>query len=94
MQQEVFAMGKIFQGDKIAFIAHVSVALKDFVVDSLRLGFFVSQVMVKHRRIVQELVETSGNLTRDAFLCEQDIQNIAKKIAKETYKNMKRCQKC
>jgi hypothetical protein len=25
------------------------------------------------------------NLTRDTFLCEQDIQNIAKKLAKETY---------
>ncbi len=42
--------------------------------------------MAKHCRNVQELVETCGNLTRDTFLCEQDIRNIVEKLAKETYK--------
>jgi hypothetical protein len=55
------------------------------------LGFFVSEVMVKHRKNMQELVETGGNLTKDTFLCEQDIQNIVEKLAKETYKKMKSC---
>lgn len=35
---------------------------------------------------MEEFVETFKNLTRDTFLCEQNIQNIAKMIAKETYK--------
>ncbi len=35
---------------------------------------------------MKELVKTSRNLTRDTFLCEQDIRNIAKKLAKKTYK--------
>jgi hypothetical protein len=52
----------------------------------LWLGLFTSQVMAKHRRNVQYLVEIGGNLTKDTFLCEQDIWNIAKKLAKETLK--------
>jgi hypothetical protein len=43
-------------------------------------------MMEKHRKNVQELVKTNGNLTRDTFLCEQDIRNITKKLAKKTYK--------
>ncbi len=35
---------------------------------------------------MQELVLTNENLTKDTFLCEQDIRNIAGKLAKETYK--------
>jgi hypothetical protein len=42
--------------------------------------------MAKYRKNVWELVETNGNLTRDTFLCEKDIRNIGKKLAKETYK--------
>jgi hypothetical protein len=71
MLQEVFAMETSSRGTKIAFSAHVFVALKDFVLDNLWLGLFVSQVMAKHRRNVKELVEIGGNLTRDTFLCEQ-----------------------
>ncbi len=39
-------------GEKATFVTHVSTALKDFVIDNLQLGFFVSQVMVKHCRNV------------------------------------------
>ncbi len=31
-------------------------------------------------------METNGNLIKDTYLCEQDIQNIAEKLAMETYK--------
>ncbi len=34
--------GNILQGDKETFVAHVSRALKDFVLKNLRLGLFVS----------------------------------------------------
>jgi hypothetical protein len=43
-------------------------------------------MMAKHRKNVQKLVKTRKNLTRETFLCEQDIQNIDEKLAKETYK--------
>jgi hypothetical protein len=78
--------GNIFQGDKVTFIAHVSRALKDFVLKNLQLGFFVSQSIAKHHKKVQHIVETSGCLTRETFLCEQHICNIEGKLAKETYK--------
>ncbi len=80
--------GNIFQGDKVAFTAHVSATFKDFIFDNLWLGLFISQVMEKHCRNVQELVKISMNLTRNTFLCEQDIWNIVGKLTKETYKNM------
>jgi hypothetical protein len=44
--------GKIFQVDKVAFATHVSVALKDFVLENLRLGLFISQVIAKHHKNV------------------------------------------
>jgi hypothetical protein len=48
--------------------------------------------MAYHCKNVHEIVKTSENLTKDTFLCEQNIQNIAKKLAKETYKKHERCQ--
>jgi hypothetical protein len=78
--------GNILQGDKFAFVAHVSRALKDFILEILQLGLFVSQVMAKHCKNVQHLVETNVYFTKDTFLCEQDICNIAGKLTKETYK--------
>jgi hypothetical protein len=41
-------MGTFCRGDKAAFIAHVFVALKNFVLNNLQLRLFVSQVMAKH----------------------------------------------
>jgi hypothetical protein len=76
--------GNILQGDKITFVAHISRALKDFVLKNLQLGFSISQIITKHHRNVQHFVETSGCLRRDTFLREQDICNIERKLAKET----------
>jgi hypothetical protein len=67
-------------------MAHVSRALKDFVLKNLQLGLFVSQIIVEHHRNVQHIVETSGCLTRDTILCEQNICHMEGKLAKETYK--------
>jgi hypothetical protein len=77
-----FCHGNILQGDKVAFVTHVFACVKEFVLDNLRLGLFVSQVLAKHCKNVQKLVQTNGNLTRDTFLCEQDIQNIVGKLTK------------
>jgi hypothetical protein len=40
--------------------------------------------MAKHCRNVQEFVKISRNLMRETFLCEEDIRNILRKLAKET----------
>jgi hypothetical protein len=58
------------QGVILVFVAHVFVSIKEFVMENLRLGFSIFQVMVKHRRNVQQVVESSGYLTRDTFLNE------------------------
>jgi hypothetical protein len=49
--------------------------------------------MNKHKSPIKEIMENNGNLSRDSFLCEQDIHNLVGKDAKETYKKMKRMQK-
>jgi hypothetical protein len=56
--------------DKATFSTHVFVALKGFGFNNLQSRLSASQVMVKHHRNVQELVEIGGNLTKDTFLCE------------------------
>jgi len=35
---------------------------------------------------VKDIVEGDGELNCDLFLCEQDIHNLARKLAKETYR--------
>jgi hypothetical protein len=42
--------------------------------------------MAKHNQNVQQVIEFGGYLTRDTSLCNQDIQNIARKLARKTYK--------
>ncbi len=81
--------GNILQGYKVAFATHVFATLKDFILDNLQLWFSISPMMAKHLYDVQELVETSGNLTKDNFLCEQDIQNITRKQQRKHIRNMK-----
>ncbi len=77
--------GTFCRGGKAAFIAHVSITLNTFVFGNLWLGLSISQVMAKHCRNVQEFVKIGRNLMKDTFLCEEDIRNILRKLAKETY---------
>ncbi len=42
--------------------------------------------MAKHNQNVQQVIEFGGYFTRDTSLCNQDIQNIARKLARKTYK--------
>jgi hypothetical protein len=59
---------------------------KTFVLEHLHLGLFVSQIMAKHRCHVKKITKASGVLSRDLFLCEQDICNMVGELAKKTYK--------
>jgi hypothetical protein len=42
--------------------------------------------MNKHKSRVKEIMENNGDLSRDFFLCEQDIRNLIGKLTKKTYK--------
>ncbi len=73
-------------GLRLAFYVHVSKETKAFMLEHLRLGHSVDQVMNKHKCRVKEMMENNGELSRDLFLSEQDIHNLAGKLAKKKYK--------
>ncbi len=50
------------------------------------MGLSIYQVMNKHKSRVKEIMENNGDLSRDFFLCEQDIRNLIGKLTKKTYK--------
>jgi hypothetical protein len=41
-------------GERFAFATHLSQEIKDFVMEQLRLGLMVSQLMAKHRGDVKK----------------------------------------
>jgi hypothetical protein len=61
-------------------------SFKGFRIEESTIGPSISQIIAKHHRNVQHSVETSGCLTKDTFLCEQETRNIEGKKAKEAYK--------
>jgi hypothetical protein len=89
--QHVNKLGLVVHGNvkssyKSTFSAPVSKETRSFVLENLRLGLSIYQVMNKHKSQIKEIMENNGNLPRDFFLCEQDIRNMVGKLAKETYK--------
>jgi len=40
-------------GDESAFVAHLSQKIKDFVMDQLRFGLIMCQIMAKHKQHVK-----------------------------------------
>ena len=52
----------------------------------LRLGLSIPQIMAKHRKRFLEVCERGEELTRDMFICDQDIRNVDGRLAIETYK--------
>ncbi len=73
-------------GLRSTFCVHVSKETRAFVLEHFILGLSIYQVMNKHKCRVKEMMENKGELSRDLFLSEQDICNLAGKPAKKTYK--------
>jgi len=70
-------------GDKYAFAIHLSKYIKDFVMEQPRLGFIVSQIMVKHKQHVKNIMLRTCEL--NMFLTKQDVRVLSGKLAQETY---------
>ncbi len=70
----------------LAFFGHVWKDTNVFVLEHLRLGFSIYQTMDKHKVQVKEIMENNNKLTTNLILNEEDICNLAGKLAKETYK--------
>ncbi len=87
MNKDVFIVhGCVKSGLRSIFFMHVSEETRAFVLEHLRLGLSIYQVMNKHKCRVEEMMENSSELSIDLFLNEQNILNLARKLAKKTYK--------
>jgi hypothetical protein len=72
-------------GDIFTFFAHLSQEIKDFVMEQLRLGFTLFQIMTKHRQHVKIVMLGTCELNRNMFLIEQDVRVLFGKLAQKTY---------
>ena len=82
----VFCHGSTKIGHKSRFSSHLLVHVREFIMCHLRLGLSIPQIMAKHRKHFMEVCERGEELTRDLFISEQDIRNVAGRLAIETYK--------
>jgi hypothetical protein len=72
-------------GDKSTFATHLLEDIKDFVMEQLRLGLLMSQIMEKHKHHVKNMMLGTCELNRDMFFIEQDVKVLFGKLAQETY---------
>jgi hypothetical protein len=84
-----FCHGVTKTGQKSRFSSHLSPQVREFIMEHLRLGLSIPQIMAKHRKRFLETCERGEELTRDLFICDQDIRNVAGHLAIETYKRDK-----
>ena len=82
----VFCHGATKTGHKSRYSSHLSADVREFIMSHLRLGLSIPQIMAKHRKRFMEVCERGEELTRDLFISEQDIRNVAGRLAIETYK--------
>jgi hypothetical protein len=81
-----FCHGSTKTGHKSRFSSHLSQEVREFIMTHLHLGLSIPQIMAKHRKRFLEVCESGEELTRDMFICDQDIRNVAGCLAIETYK--------
>ena len=81
-----FCHGATKAGHKSRFSVHLSPEVREFIMNHLRLGLSIPQIMAKHMKRFLEACERGQELTRDLFICDQDIRNVAGRLAIETYK--------
>jgi hypothetical protein len=68
-------------GDRFAFATHLSQEIKIFVMEQLKLGPIVSQIMVKHRQHVKNIMLGTCSLNRNMLFIEQNVKVLSKKLA-------------
>jgi hypothetical protein len=55
--------------------------------EHLRLGLSIPHIIAKYGKIFLKVCERGEDLTRDLFICDQDIRNVVGRLAIETYKH-------
>ena len=81
-----FCHGATKAGHKSRFSNHLLLEVREFIMSHLRLGLSIPQIMAKHRKRFLEVSGRGEELTRDLFICDQDIHNVVGRLAIETYK--------
>ena len=70
-----FCHGATNKGHKSRFSSNLSPQVRAFIMEHLRLGLTVPQIMAKHRKRFLEVCKRGDELTRDLFISDQDIRN-------------------
>ena len=83
--------GDLAMEARTSFSAHLSTAMKEWVIAQLDLGLTVQQVLAHHReKLFSTMSKLEGDgasiLTLDMFLSHQDVRNLSSKKAAETYR--------
>ncbi len=84
-QDDLHVHRDLKMGDRFTFVAHLSQEIEDFVMEQLRLGFTLFQIMTKHRQHVKIVMLGTCELNRNMFLIEQDVRVLFGKLAQKTY---------
>ncbi len=84
-QDGLHVHGDLKMGDRFTFIAHLSQEMKDFLMEQLRFGFTLFQIMTKHRQHVKNIMLGTCSLNTYMFFIEQDVKVLSGKLAQKTY---------
>jgi hypothetical protein len=76
-------------GDRSTFAARLSKQIKDFVMEQLKLGLTMFQIMAKHKQHVKNIMLGTCELNKNMFLIEQDVKVLFGKVVQETYQLQK-----
>jgi hypothetical protein len=85
-QNGLHVHGDLKMCDIFAFVVHLSKEIQNFVMEQLRIGLTVFQIMAKHRQHAKNTMLRTCELNKDMFLTEQDVKVFFGKLAQETYK--------
>jgi hypothetical protein len=61
-------------GDRSTFATHLLEHIKDFVMEQLKLGLTMFQIMAKHRQHVKNIMLRTCELNKDMFFTKQDLR--------------------
>jgi hypothetical protein len=72
-------------GDRSTFATHLLKQIKDFVMQQLKLGLTMFQIMAKHKQHVKNIMLRTCELNRDMFLIKKNVRVLFGKVVQETY---------
>jgi hypothetical protein len=84
-QNGLHVQGDLKMGDRFAFATHLLEQIDDFMMEQIKFGLTMFQIMAKHRRHVKNIMLGTCELNRDMFFTKQDVRVLSRKLAQKTY---------